>query len=74
MSKAHDKFEAAFRKYLGEVGIDDALPVATAIFVGLVTSYTDYMGHDADKEITIKGEGDSRDVTIHPVKTTKELI
>lgn len=67
MSNPHDEFEAAFKRYLDQVGIADALSTATSIFVGLVEGYTDYKGHDSSKEITING-ADKRDITIHAVK------
>ena len=36
MSKAHDEFSAAFDRFLDEVGIADAMSVATGMFVSLV--------------------------------------
>jgi hypothetical protein len=46
--------------------IEEALPVITGLFVGLIEAYTDLRGEDGDgkKEINIKGIG-SRNITIH---------
>lgn len=71
MSNSHDDFLAAFDKYLDEVGITDALSTATSIFVSLVVSYTEHMGHDSSKPITINGDV-NRDVTIHPPKPNSQ--
>lgn len=62
-----DRFMAAFDTYLDEVGVADALSVATTIFVSLVTSYTRARGHDVGRPITING-GENRDITIHAPK------
>ncbi|MCO5355125.1 hypothetical protein [Acidovorax kalamii] len=67
MSKAHDDFMAAFDKFLDEVGVADAMTVATTIFVSLVVSYANHKGADPTKPIRIDG-GDQRDITIHPPK------
>jgi len=67
MSKAHREFEAAFDKFLGQVGAADAMSVATGLFVSLVVGYLKHHGENANKAITIKG-GDQRDITIHPPK------
>ena len=71
MSKPHDDFVAAFDRYLGQVSIADALSTATGLFVSLVVGYTEHMGHDISKPITING-GDNRDITIHPPKGDRE--
>ena len=65
MSKAHDDFSAAFDRFLGEVGVAEAVPVATVIFVNLIVGYLIHTGADANKTITIAG-GNLRDITIHP--------
>lgn len=67
MSKAHDDFSAAFGRFLGEVGVAEAMQVATGIFVSLVVGYLKHTGADANKTITIDG-GNLRDITIHPPK------
>ena len=68
MSKAHDDFSAAFGRFLDEVGIAEAMSVATGMLVSLAVWYTKHNGADANKTITI-GRGNLRDVTIHPPKT-----
>lgn len=70
MSKAHDDFIAAFDRFLDEVGIADAMSVATGMFVSLVVGYLKHKGEDTSKPITING-GDQRDVTIHPPKSAQ---
>lgn len=67
MSKAHDDFMAAFDSFLNEVGIADAMTVATSIFVSLVVGYARHKGADISKPIQIDG-GELRDITIHPPK------
>ena len=71
MSKAHDDFSAAFDRFLDEVGIADAMSVATGMFVSLVVGYLKHNGEDTSKPITING-GDQRDVTIHPPKAAQQ--
>ena len=70
MTKAHDDFSAAFDRFLDEVGIAEAMTVATGMFVSLVVGYLKHNGADASKTITIEG-GRQRDVTIHPPKTAQ---
>ena len=72
MSKAHDDFSAAFDRFLDEVGIADAMTVATGMFVSLVVGYIKQKGEDTNKTITIDG-GRQRDVTIHPPKTAQRV-
>lgn len=67
MSKAHDDFMAAFDQFLDEVGVADAMTVATTIFVSLVVGYVTQKGGDPANPITVDG-GDLRDITIHPPK------
>lgn len=67
MTKAHDDFRAAFDRFLDEVGIADAMTVATGMFVSLVVGYLKQKGEDTSKTITIEGFR-QRDVTIHPPK------
>lgn len=70
MTKAHDDFSAAFDRFLDEVGIADAMTVATGMFVSLVVGYLKQKGEDTSKTITIEGVR-QRDVTIHPPKTAQ---
>jgi hypothetical protein len=70
MSKAHDDFSVAFGRFLDEVGIAEAMSVATGMFVSLAVGYIKHNGADANKTITIDG-GNLRDVTIHPPKTAQ---
>ena len=70
MAKANDDFSAAFGRFLDEVGIAEAMSVATGMFVSLVVGYLEHNGADASKTITIDGGG-QRDVTIHPPKTAQ---
>ena len=70
MSKAHDEFSAAFDRFLDEVGIADAMQVATGMFVSLVVGYLEHKGEDTNRPITIDG-GDQRNVTIHPPKAAQ---
>lgn len=69
MSKAHDDFSAAFDRFLDEVGVAEAMSVATGMFVSMVVGYIQHNGADASKTITIGGG--QRDVTIHPPKTAQ---
>lgn len=69
MSKAHDDFMVAFDKFLDDVGVADAMAVATTIFVSLVVSYAKHKGADLNKPIKIDG-GEQRDITIHPPKAS----
>lgn len=70
MSKAHDDFTDAFDRFLGQVGMADAMSVATGMFVSLVVGYLKHKGEDIDKAITING-GDQRDITIHAPKAAQ---
>ena len=70
MSKAHDDFIRAFDTFLDEVGVADAMSVATSVFVSLVVSFAKANDADMTKPINING-GDSRDITIHPPKGVK---
>lgn len=67
MSKAHDDFDAAFDRLLNQVGIADAMQIATSIFVSLVVGYAKHKGHDSNLPILING-GNQRDITIHAPK------
>ena len=66
-AKAGDEFVVAFRRFLDQVDMAQALSVATGLFVGLVVGYAEHAGEDSSKSITING-GDNRDITIHPAK------
>lgn len=70
MSKAHDDFTDAFDRFLGQVGMADAMSVATGMFVSLVVGYLKHKGEDTDKAISING-GDQRDITIHAPKAAQ---
>lgn len=67
MSKAYDDFKVAFDRLLHQVGVADAMQIATSIFVSLVVHYTEHKGYDSNKQITING-GNQRDITIHAPK------
>lgn len=69
MSKAHDDFSAAFDRFLDEVGVTEAMVVATNMFVSMVVGYIKHNGEDANKSTTIVGNW--RDITIHPPKTAQ---
>jgi hypothetical protein len=71
MSKAHDDFAAAFDRLLDQVGIADAMSIATTIFVSLVVGYIAHKGEDTNKENKIDG-GEQRDITIHAPKGAHE--
>lgn len=67
MNTSHDEFLAAFRKFMDQTSVADAMSVATGMFVSLVVGYTEQQGEDGSKSITVDG-GDQRDITIHAVK------
>ncbi|WP_068634937.1 hypothetical protein [Thauera butanivorans] len=69
MSKAHDDFADAFTRLLNEAGINDALLIATSVFVNLALTLAEQNGYDGSSEINIDG-GFNRDITIHASKAT----
>lgn len=69
MNKAHDDFIDAFWRLLNETSINDALLIATSVFVSLVLELAEKNGYDGSSEIKIDG-GFNRDITIHAPKAT----